>query len=38
VDSTLDISLLYDSYRNATGAPPFDPAMMTTSSTATRSG
>jgi len=29
VDGTLDLSLLYDSYQNATGAPPFDPAMMT---------
>jgi len=29
VDSALDLSLVYDSYANATGAPPFDPAMMT---------
>ena len=29
VDSALDLSLIYDSYTNATGAPPFDPAMMT---------
>jgi len=29
VDSALDLSLVYDSYHNATGAPPFDPAMMT---------
>jgi len=29
VDSALDLSLIYDAYTNATGAPPFDPAMMT---------
>jgi transposase len=29
VESALDLSLVYDSYANATGAPPFDPAMMT---------
>ncbi len=29
VDSALDLSLVYDAYPNATGAPPFDPAMMT---------
>ena len=29
VESALDLSLVYDSYQNATGAPPFDPAMMT---------
>ena len=28
VDCALDLSLVYDSYENATGAPPFDPAMM----------
>jgi transposase len=28
VDCALDLSLIYDSYTNATGAPPFDPAMM----------
>ena len=28
VDCALDLSLIYDSYANATGAPPFDPAMM----------
>ena len=28
VDSALDLSLVYDAYTNATGAPPFDPAMM----------
>jgi transposase len=29
VESALDLSFIYDSYFNATGAPPFDPAMMT---------
>jgi transposase len=29
VESAIDLSLVYDSYKNATGAPPFDPAMMT---------
>jgi len=29
VESALDLSLIYDNYRNATGAPPYDPAMMT---------
>jgi len=29
VDCALDLSLVYDSYANATGAPPFDPVMMT---------
>ncbi len=29
VESALDLSLVYDSYSNATGAPPFDPSMMT---------
>jgi len=29
VETALDLSLVYDSYCNATGAPPFDPGMMT---------
>jgi hypothetical protein len=29
VECALDLSLVYDSYAVATGAPPFDPAMMT---------
>lgn len=29
LDCTLDLALVYDSYENATGAPPFNPAMMT---------
>ncbi len=29
VDCALDLALVYDAYANATGAPPFDPAMMT---------
>ncbi len=29
VDSALDLSFVYDAYANATGAPPYDPAMMT---------
>jgi len=28
VDNQLDLSSIYDSYVNATGAPPYDPAMM----------
>ena len=29
VECALDLTLIYDSYANATGAPPFDPAMTT---------
>ena len=28
VDELLDLSLIYDSYAEASGAPPYDPAMM----------
>ena len=28
VDNQLDLSAIYDSYVNATGAPPYDPSMM----------